>query len=449
MKGWKKASIALGSTVLAIGAGYIGYKTGLNAVKATALGVLTLMALWWLTGTVPYYVVATVPALSVPILDGVGLPTASSLWKAYGQPVLGLFLGSFWLARAVEVHGVGSYLRDRVLYWSRGEVRRIFRGLSVLAAALSTLLNNTAVTALMLPLVSEIMPPGEPRWRLALSIAWATSIGGVATLTGSAPNGITAQLLETHGNPVHFLDWLKYGLPAAIGGLWIAQLLLSRPKHEDPAPPPHPISQAASLSAEGKRTLLLLGLILGAWIVLPLPAWSIALGGGCIFFIPGTGTHGKALLTVEEGHHIPWGVLWLFGGGLALAQLLELSGLSQDFITYLTQQVGETHALLFLVITLGLIIGLTELFSNTALCALILPILLPLMEKLSLPPLTVIWIGIATSMAFMLPVATPPNALAYTRAQIPLSYMRKKGLWMNLAIWVWLSFLAVLYHYFL
>lgn len=424
-------------------AGTLGRVAGLSWPETVALSLIVLMASWWIGEAFPFYVVATLPALSVPLLEKVGLPNASVLWYAYANPVIGLFLGSFWIARAVEVQGLATYLRDLVLRWTGTRPTRLLIGLLGLSAGLSALLNNTAVTALLLPVVRALNLSEKAAYTLSLAIAWGASIGGVATLTGSAPNGITAALLEAHQAKVSFSLWLLYGLPAALGGLFFAHTLLRRGMTDLTT------SQTFSVAAQpippgAKRVGLLLMAILVAWLTLPFPAWAVALAGSLLLFLPGIGPRGEALLSPTEGHHIPWGILWLFGGGLALSQLLELSGLSIRLTSLLTQALHQVSPFLLWFLIIGLPLWMTELLSNTALCSLFLPVLLPVLGSLGYSPYTAIWVGIATSMAFMLPVATPPNALAHSMGGVPLSLMRRKGFWLNLCLHLYLAGLAYL-----
>lgn len=441
----KAGGIFLAQLTAAVALGGGSYLLGLPFSEAVSLGLILLMALSWMSESLPYYVVALMPLLSVPLLEAAGVSQAATLWQAYGQPVIGLFLGSFWLARAVEVHRIPLYLREKVVRWGRGDSRKLLGGLMGLSAALSTLLNNTAVTALLLPVVQRLFKEGAIRWQAALGIAWGASLGGVITLTGSAPNGIVAQLLAAEGLPVSFLAWMGFGLFAGIGGLAGAYILLQGRK-----PPPYPplskpvLGEPTQLSLPGKRTALVLALTLAGWLFSPLPVWSVALLGAFLLFLPGLGEKGAPLLTLSQGLQIPWGILWLFGGGLALARLVELSGLGAHFTAFAGPWLQKLPPILFWFVLLGLAIWPTELLSNTALCALLLPLLLPIFEATGRPLLGLIWFGIGTSMAFMLPVATPPNALAYSEAGVPLRFMRRKGLQLNIFMHLFLTILATL-----
>lgn len=418
--------------------GSAGWWGGLSAAEAGALTVIVLMALWWLTEAIPYYVTALVPALSIPLLEGLGVSDAGWLWQAYGQPVIGLFLGSFWLAKAIEVHQVATYLQKRILQRSGGDARRLFTGIMGLATLLSMLLNNTAVTALLLPLVPRLYPEGEERWRLALAIAWASSVGGVLTLTGSAPNGITAQFLENHGHPVSYLRWLMYGFPAGAGILGIAWLFL-RPSVRTARVS---VSDSpANLAPAGRLTLGVIATTVIGWLFVPLPAWSVSLLGGMSLFI--LSAEGRPLLSLKEGQQIPWGILWLFGGGLALSRLMELSGLTERFARWSLELAGGVPPILLLMPVMAITLWLTELLSNTALIALILPVIYPVVAAAGLSPYKLVLVGISVSMAFMLPVATPPNALAHAVGGVPLSFMRRRGFWLNWLALSWLSLLSL------
>ncbi|MCX8111953.1 MAG: SLC13 family permease [Bacteroidia bacterium] len=435
MSSLKKSFGALGgATLLSLAA----YKWGLPLPQASALFVILLMAFWWVLNALPYYVTATLPALSVPFLSFMGLKDAALLWNAYAQPIIGLFLGSFWIAKAVENHGLADYFQQRVLRWTKGSHQRLLLGFMILAAGFSTLLNNTSVAALILPITSRLPLPNENKWRLGLGIAWASSIGGVITLTGSAPNGIIAQLLEAQGHPISYLTWLKFGAPAGLGMLGLAYIVLRSPSGFVSLE----ANKSVRLTPSAHWTLIVLLCTIGGWLFLPLPSWNVALLGGVSLFI--LRAQGKPLLSFQEGRRIPWEVLWLFGGSLALAKLLELSGLSARLVEWAYPLLSHTSPCLFLWAAIGIPLWLTELLSNTALVALSAPLLLPLLQKVSLPPESLIFTGIATSAAFMLPVATPPNALACSIGGVPFEVMRRYGFWLNCLALGWIAGLACL-----
>ncbi|MCS6790762.1 MAG: SLC13 family permease [Bacteroidia bacterium] len=419
----------------------IAYFSGWTKAEAIGIGVFVVMAVWWITEAVPFYITALLPLLSIPLLEKVSAINAAVLWQSYGSSVIGLFLGSFWLARAVEKHGVALFLRNWVIGRAKGKPALIIGGLMGVSALLSAFLNNTAVAALLLTAVRQLFPPGVSRWRGGLAVVWAASLGGVLVPIGSAPNAITIELLESHGYKVSFLQWMFYGVPVTLVGLVGAYILLQ--SGEKLTILSSPTSVSATLHASGKVVMGLLGAMLMAWLLLPVPPWVVALVGAIFLFLPILPQ--GALLTLEEGNRIPWSILWLFGGGLALSRLMELTGLSRRLTDSLVPLLGYIPPTLWLMLIVGATLWLTELFSNTALCSLALPIFLPVLEKLPVSPYQAIWIGIATSMAFMLPVATPPNALAYTLAEIPLPYMRTRGLWLNFFMMGWIWGLILLY----
>lgn len=415
-----------------------------------ALSITLFIGLLWLTEALPL----AITALAVPVLAlAVQMPhlTTEKAFSAFADPIVFLFLGGFALAAALRVQQLDRKIALGLLAMSRGHARLAILGLIGLTALLSLGINNTATTALMLPLalglLRDVSPEAKPALAafLLLSIAYAASIGGMGTMVGSAPNAIAARALG-----YEFNDWLRIGLPISLVLLPLMVLILwgifrpSWPRiaipQEDPIPWTRP-------------RVITLGIFLAtaaAWGLAsePLKGWGIQAPHAFI------AAASVVLLSVcrvirwpDLHREVDWGVLLLFGGGLTLAHILDSSGASQVLGQELAQML-KGGPLLWVVVGLGLfVVCLTELASNTATAALFIPIFAGVAGELGLPrePLVML-VALCASCAFALPVATPPNALVYGTQLIRAADMFKAGFVLNLVslavITLWLRHLC-------
>ncbi len=401
----------------------------------SGLGILLAIALLWLSEALPL----AVTALLVPVLAmATGLMQGPQAFASFAHPIIFLFLGGYALAAALHQQGLDRWLASRFLILGRGKLLPASLLLFAATAVLSMWISNTATTAMMLPLVLGLMESlpeknGRTGWFLLLGLAWSANIGGMGTLVGSPPNAIMAA--ETG---IGFNQWLQVGLPASLL-LWplgMAMLYLLF----------HPANLHETTTAEEetgkhwnlqqKLTAVIFLLTVLAWIFSkPLAQWlGIAKGMDSWVAISALVVlHALGLLRWETlRQRTDWGVLILFGGGLVLSGILKASGAS----LWLTQSLLEPlQALPGWVLILGLtlfVVFLTELASNTATTALLLPLLLPLAPELGLQPLVVAFLlSISVSCAFMLPVATPPNAMVFGTDLLPQRVMMRAGLYMN------------------
>ncbi|MFN3712377.1 MAG: SLC13 family permease [Alcanivoracaceae bacterium] len=400
------------------------------------VALFALAGTLWLTEAISL----TYTALLIPLLGvALGLADVRTALSGFANPVIGLFLGGFALAAALSVHGIDRWIAHRLMTLAHGNAMAAALLLALATSLLSMWISNTAAAAMMLPIALGLsVPLAErfPRYQLfvLLALAWAANIGGMATLVGSPPNAITAAALGWS-----FDDWLKVGIPMYLLLLPLAMgvlFMVIRPERNLPsvkageaiAFPRHRAAiitviiflVTVSLWVFGKPVAGLLGIKsdFDTWVAL----LAIALLG-----VSGT------LQWSQIEKQANWGVLLLFGGGITLSTLMQSSGASAWMATGISQVLPADHPWLLYLLVALFVIFLTELVSNTASAALLVPLFMPVAVVVGADPITTAAIiGIAASCAFMLPVATPPNALAFGTGCIPQQQMIRAGIRMNL-----------------
>ena len=406
---------------------------GTESLRA-ALTILLVVAVLWLSEAIH----VTLTALLVPVLCAWhGLLPLPLALAHFANPVIFLFLGGFALAAALQAQELDRYLADGMLRLAAGQLRYAVWLLFAVSALLSMWISNTATVAIMLPLVLGLLAQaGDVDARttsfVLLGVAYSASIGGIATLVGSPPNALAAAY-----SGVQFVGWLRFGLPVVLL-LWPLMLLvltlLLRPQLVVQLAPP--VVGGWHWSRARLMTLLIFALTVAAWIgsaplgkalhIADMDTW-IALGALVLLGLSGN----VSWRQIEQ--QTEWGVLLLFGGGLCLSAMLQRSGASAFLAAeLLTLFAGWPHWATLLALT-SFVVFLTELTSNTATTALMLPLFVPLAPALGLPPTAMaVLVALAASCAFMLPVATPPNALVYATGRVPQRDMLRAGLLLNL-----------------
>jgi len=418
-----------------------------GAPIAGALAVTVFAAVLWITEALPL----PATALLIPVgLATAGIFEARDAYTSFGNPVLFLVLGGYALAVAVEANGVDRWLARHILGMAGSRTIGLLIAFMVTSALLSMLISNTATTALLIPVALGVLSRYQGDTNLSrlllLGVAYGASIGGVATLTGSAPNAIAAGMLE-----IGFLEWMSYGLPVSIAMLAVAIPILwwtYPPKQKQIAAR---LEQKIPLSLHAHRTLAVVGITLMLWLFGPMLAGLLALPPA-LFGSAAVASIAVALLiltgclnwkTLEKGVH--WGVLLLLGGGLSLGRGLTESGAADWLAGYLASGVGDLPLLVLLLVLVGIGVFATELISNTAVTAKLAPILMGVALQLGLEANSlVVPVAIATSMAFMLPVATPPNALVHASGLVTQRDMMRAGLRLNVAA---IAVITLLFHF--
>jgi sodium-dependent dicarboxylate transporter 2/3/5 len=447
------------------------------------LAILLLMVVWWITEAVPLPVTALLPAVILPLCKVSGVAgnavyefTLKNVLVHYASPVIYLFVGGFLLAATMQKWGLDRRLTLWIL--TRGGLANsasmILLAMMGVTAFLSMWMSNTATAAMMLPLGLGILRsmnlrPGSSNFgtALMLGIAWGASIGGVGTVIGTPPNGIALGILNTTfaGDPsyhrITFLDWMSFGVPYVLFLIPLAwAILLWRNPPEITAIPggrQQLLSEQLALGRWNKGEKATVGVFLSAvllWVSNPfwhalLPAgiadqlswideYAIGLFVGLLsFFIPMKLREGKFLLEWKDAQFIDWGTLILFGGGIALSDAMFKTGLAawiaQSFVGFL----GTPSTLVMMIAIVFLVDFLTEVTSNTAVTGMIVPVVISIALKTGENPVTLsVATAVAASMAFMLPVATPPNALVYATGFIKLKDMVRNGFILDIAGWI-------------
>lgn len=455
-----RVGLVLGPSLFAL---LVLLPTGSLAGDPKRLAAVALwMACWWATEAVPLAATSMLPLVLLPLL---GLRGVGDVAASYGDDMVFLFLGGFVLALAVERSGLHRRVALAVLDVVGPSPRRQLWGFLAVTAAASMWLSNTATTLMMLPIaagVADRLGGGRVATRLMLAIAYGASIGGMGTLVGTPPNLVLAGMAPTlvEGlRPLTFAGWLLFGVPVVLVLLPATGLLLGHGLRDEVAP------SAAGLAEERaglgpvrpaeRRAAVLFGVTALAWITrtgfelgaVTVPGWGALLGDPAAVsdavpaiaaaivatLLPSGEPEGGRLLSWEQvGHGVPWGVLLLFGGGFALADAVRATGLDGWLAGQLEAIAGWPLVAVVLVVC-TLTTFATELTSNTATATLLMPIMAALAGALDQPPyLLMVPAVLSASCAFMLPVATPPNAIVIGSGRVSAREMFRFGLWMNL-----------------
>jgi sodium-dependent dicarboxylate transporter 2/3/5 len=420
----------------------------LQAGFSREVGVTALVAIWcviwWIFEPVPIPITSFLPLAILPML---GVLTPAEVGAAYGSPLILLLLGGFILSRAMEHSGAHRRIALNMMrLFGADSDRRLVFGFMAAAAVLSMWISNTATTLMLLPVAIAILEKARGdalAVPLLLGMAYAASVGGIATPIGTPPNLIFMQIYEeTTGGSVSFSQWMTWGLPVVVimvplMGLWLTRNL----RGSSDIVLPHP----GEWRPEEKRVLTVFALTALAWITRTEPfggwrAWldlpaandaSVAMLAVVVMFLVPNG-RGERLLTWERAVTIPWGVLILFSGGICLAKGFVSSGLSQvlgDWLASLSYlPLWALMGMICLVVTF-----MTETTSNTASTTLLMPILAAAGISAGIAPeVLMVPAAMTASCAFMLPVATAPNTVVYGSGRVPVERMVREGFALNL-----------------
>ncbi len=408
------------------------YEPGVNK----GLSLLVFIAILWLTEAIHI----TITALLVPLLATLlGILNTNDALSNFSNSIIFLFLGGFALAAAMHSQQLDRLIAGRILQLARGRLGVAVLLLFATAAFLSMWISNTATTAMMLPLALGLLSClDEQRHRstyvfVLLGVAYSASIGGIATLVGSPPNAIAAAEVG-----LSFSEWMALGLPITLLLLPVAILvlyLIFRPRLGERI---EMTEVHINLTGQRKITLAIFALTVLLWIFSG--TLSRALGGLAAFdsLVALLAIALIGITRVAHWKHIEkhtdWGVLLLFGGGLTLSHVLKETGTSLFLAHHLAEMLGNANPFVILLAVTAFVVFLTELASNTASAALLIPVFVAVAEGLGLTPVMVASvIAVSASCAFMLPVATPPNAIVFGSGHIRQKDMMKAGFVLNLA----------------
>lgn len=425
--------------------------------NATALG--GLMIFFWIFEVVSIYITALFPLiLAVPL----GLLSTSDLAEAYGNGSVYLFFGGFILALGLEKWKVHEQIARRIVSLVGNSKPRILLGFLLSTGMLSMWISNTATALMMLPMaiaVIQAMPIDQQKSKfsvfLLLSIAYAASIGGMATLVGSPPNTQMASILEQNYDiSISFFDWMKIGIPLSLTLLLAVfayfYFALGKERNEI-----HDIRlEKKPWTVDQFRALAVFGLVVILWsfreLIIDATGFSYkdesaAIFGGILLFIIPSKSQKKPILEWEDTEKLPWGILLLFGGGLALAKMLEKGGVVNE-ITNVFSSFQNVSITVMIIAVVLIAIFATEIMSNLALVTIFVPIVAAFALKSGYPILELcLPLTLAASCAFMLPVGTPPNAIVFSSGLIKIHQMAIIGLILNIIATTIICLFAFLY----
>jgi solute carrier family 13 (sodium-dependent dicarboxylate transporter), member 2/3/5 len=414
------------------------------------------MAIWWSTEALP---VAATGLLPILVLPATGVAPIADAVGPYSNPLIFLFLGGFLIALAVERWELHRRFALAIVLRVGTRPAALAAGFMAATGLLSMWVSNTATAVLMLPIaISVLGQVGEERGEIApallLSVAYGASIGGLATLIGTPPNALLAAYAqEAYGVRIGFAQWMALGLPISLIMGVLAWLILTRVIFRLPSGELATGGREAlrrqyealgRLSRQEARVGAIFVLAALLWLTRPLLetlpglGWiddtSVAIFAGLLLFlVPAGEGRGRTLLVWSETARLPWGTLILFGGGLSLAAAISDSGLA-EWIGGVLEMAAAWPALLLVALVAAVVVFLTELTSNTATTAAFLPIMGVVAVQAGLDPLQLMApAALAASAAFMLPVATPPNAIVHGSGRVSIPEMARAGFLLNLA----------------
>jgi sodium-dependent dicarboxylate transporter 2/3/5 len=429
---------------------------GLSETGRAVLASTLWIATWWMSEAIPISATSLLPIVILPITGGAPINQTTA---AYGDKMLFLFVGGFIIAIAMQKWNLHKRIALSIIHAIGGKAHTLILGFMLATGFLSMWISNTATTLMMvtiaIALISQtkeyLNESGSAFFKaLLLSIAFSSSIGGVATLIGTPTNPIFVAIAqELYGVDISFIDWMIFALPFSIFMLVVTWLVLTRwvfKVHRLELPVgqemiKQELKKMGKMSFEEKTIAWVFGLVALAWItrsflldpLIPgINDTTIAIAGALLLFIWPSSRPGQHILTWDEAERLPWGIIILFGGGLSLAAAFESSGLAQ----WLGMQLSNANNLplfaLIVLVTLS-VNFLTEVTSNVATASIALPILAALASAIGVNPyLLMVPATMAASCAFMLPVATAPNAIVFGSGHLEIQDMVKSGIWLNL-----------------
>lgn len=441
------------------------------AWRVAAVGLW--MGIWWATEAIPVPATAFLPLVCFDLL---GIAPIAKAAQSYAHPIIYLFLGAFILALAVERWNLHKRIALMILSQTGTDGARLILGFMVVAAVLSMWMTNTSTTMMLMPIavsvaavVTENMERASERDKrnfqiaLLLGLAYAATIGGLATLVGTPPNILLAGfLVDTYGIEISFLNWMLVGVPVSIVLLPLAWLILTRwafafdiPESEGARAHLQRLrAELGPMSSAEKRVAVIFVLVILAWMfrrvitestgLTGLSDTGVAMTAALLLFLVPSGSSSQSQLMVwHDVGRLPWGVLVLFGGGLSLASAVSQSGLALWLGEGLSP-LSDLGVIVVILAAAGLVIFLTELTSNLATAATFLPVIAAIATQSGIDVLMlVVPVTLAASCAFMLPVATPPNAIVFASGFIRIPDMVRAGVYLNIVSMLLLTAVAL------
>ena len=454
-KKWKNFALLLGPIMFCV-LQFVEPPKTLSPEAFEILSVAIWMAIWWVSEAVPIAVTALLPIVLFPLT---GALTLESTTPSYGHKYVFLYIGGFILALAIERWQLHRRIALNILNIVGSKVKYIILGFMVSTAFLSMWISNTATAVMMLPIgVAIIKQFGAKTSKkrekklgraLMLSIAYSASIGGFASLIGTPPNLVLAGVIEElYGVKISFMQWMQFALPVSILLLFLCWIYLTKfafKISDEVFPGGHKeiksmLKDLGKISYEEKAVLIVFILTALAWvfrsfiqIFIPIiDDTIIATIAAITLFMISAKSSNRRLLLWSEAVKLPWGIILLFGGGMALAKGFTDTGLA-DWIAAQFSYLKGMELFFLMLILVAAVNFLTEITSNLATTAMLLPVLAPIAFSMGIHPyMIMVAATLAASCAFMLPVATPPNAVVFGSGYLKISSMVKVGVVMNI-----------------
>lgn len=429
---------------------FVALSSFITTQQATLLGLVTFMVILWSNETLPLGWVALVPIVLFPMF---GVADTNSVAPNYAKSIIFLFLGGFMLAIAVEKTLLHQVISHKMLTIFPSTARGMIFALAMTSGLLSAFLSNTTTTLLLIPLALFLSDNVQLKIRFALAIAYGASIGGIITPIGTPPNLILFGLFDEHQLPsIPFIQWIGLVLPLAMVMFlvvgWILSIGVDKGQIASKEQPP-------GLSKNQKKvTFALLSMVVLLLLNSPIePYYSglglnekgILLGFGLMMFMPPFN-----ILIWEDARKIPYEIIFLFGAGFAIANAFTDTGLATQLAVWL-QAVTDLPPLLLMILIASMVTFSTEITSNTALISMVLPVVYAVTEQSGLDSRLFMMVAtICASYAFMLPIATPPNAIAMSSGVVTVKIMARYGIVFNFLGIAFITLFATLYwQYFL
>lgn len=459
----RRIGLALGPLAFALTALLLPPPAGMPPGAWLVAGLVVWMAAWWMTEAVPLAVTALLPFVVLPLA---GVSTAEATASTYYSPILFLLLGGAFIALAIERTGLHRRLSLAILrvVGAKGGPARLLLAFMIAAALLSMMISNTSTALIMMPMALAVLEgeapagsdtkPDSPLRQdaiygaLPMGIAFAASIGGLGTIVGSPTNAIAVGLLDKiAGVRISFFEWSLYGVPLVVLSVPLAAWIIARVQRvsEQPfdlAAARNAIAAHAQWTAPEQRLVPLVALAFAGWVTQPLIApllppgsWTdgtIAVIAALALFLLPDGT-GRTLLVWREAERAPWSVIFMFGGGLALAGGMQASGLA-EWIGQALLPLEHWPLLLVVLAVVAMVIVVTEFASNVATATGIVPVVAALVVALGADPvLLALPAALAASWGFILPAGTGPNAIAWATGRIRIERMVMAGALLDVA----------------
>lgn len=432
--------------------------------------IFSAVIVLWITEAIPLAVTAL---LGATLLVLFGVSDEKKVFSAFGEPTILLFIGSFLLAKGLQV----SQLDQRLAYWllrypwASKTPKRLLFTLAFITCLISLFVSNTAVTAMMLPIGLSLLGALETKGKesryaigMMLILTWASSVA-VGVIVGTPPNLIAYDHIEkVAGVKITFLQWMQFAMPINIVMLLLAWLVLSALYGKDAPSSAHASNLAEEelrkmgrLSMSERNTLIAFAITLFLWLLpdtsamilgheAPFPKWtqkhippSVAslIGAMLLFLLPTEGTESNRTLSWKQGATIDWGTILLFAGGIALGTAMHDTGLADTLGKAITKLFGIESIWVLTAMTTALAILMSELASNTSAAAAIVPMSIGLAQGAGFSPIPpALGAAIGASFGFMLPISTPPNAIVYSSGLVPVREMMRSGFFFDVAGWI-------------